>query len=51
MPFEGTLEFRRGDSVVLLEEGDSLYFDSGVPHGYRGIGGPAKTMVIIYKPA
>ena len=48
---EGRLEFRRGDNVVILEEGDSLYFDSVVPHGYRGIGGPAKTLVIIYKPA
>jgi transcriptional regulator with XRE-family HTH domain len=48
---EGKLEFRRGDTVVLLEEGDSLYFDSVIPHGYRGIGGPAKTLVIIYKPA
>ncbi len=47
---EGRLEFRRGDNVVILEEGDSLYFDSVVPHGYRGIGGPAKTLVIIYKP-
>lgn len=48
---EGRLEFRRGDNVVILDEGDSLYFDSVVPHGYRGIGGPAKTLVIIYKPA
>jgi len=46
---EGTLEFRCGDNTVILEEGDSLYFDSVVPHGYRGIGGPAKTLVVIYK--
>lgn len=46
---EGRLEFRSGDNVVVLEEGDSLYFDSIVPHGYRGIGGPAKTLVVIYK--
>jgi transcriptional regulator with XRE-family HTH domain len=47
---EGTLEFRCGDSTVTLREGDSLYFDSVVPHGYRGIGGPAKTLVVIYRP-
>jgi transcriptional regulator with XRE-family HTH domain len=47
---EGTLEFRCGDSTVNLREGDSLYFDSVVPHGYRGIGGPAKTLVVIYRP-
>lgn len=48
---EGRLEFRCGENVVVLEEGDSLYFDSIVPHGYRGIGGPAKTLVVIYKPS
>jgi transcriptional regulator with XRE-family HTH domain len=47
---EGTLEFCCGDSTVILREGDSLYFDSVVPHGYRGIGGPAKTLVVIYRP-
>lgn len=47
---EGKLEFRCGDSIVILEEGDSLYFDSVIPHGYRGIGGPAKTLVVIHKP-
>lgn len=47
---EGRLEFRRGDQVATLEAGDSLYFDSVVPHGYRGLGGPATALVIIYKP-
>ena len=47
---EGRLEFRRGDIIVILEEGDSLYFDSVVPHGYRGIGETAKALVVIYKP-
>lgn len=46
----GNLEFCYGDDSVTLEEGDSLYFDSIVPHGYRGIGGPAKTLVVIYRP-
>ncbi len=48
---DGTLEFRYGeDDSVILKEGDSLYFDSIIPHGYRGIDGPAKTLVVIYKP-
>jgi transcriptional regulator with XRE-family HTH domain len=47
---EGTLEFHRGDSIITLHEGDSLYFDSVLPHGYRGVEGPAKTLVVIYKP-
>lgn len=46
---EGTLEFRCGDTTIVLREGDSLYFDSVVPHGYRGIGGPAKTLAVIYR--
>lgn len=48
---DGKLEFRCGNSVVTLEEGDSLYFDSVVPHGYRGVDGPAKTLVVIYRPS
>lgn len=47
---EGTLEFCFGEERVILEDGDSLYFDSIVPHGYRGVGGPAKTLVVIYRP-
>ncbi len=47
---EGTLEFHNKDTVLRLNEGDSIYFDSVVPHGYRGVGGPAKTLVVIYKP-
>ncbi len=46
----GRLEFIYGDDRVILEEGDSLYFDSIIPHGYRGVDGPAKTLVVIYKP-
>ena len=47
---EGLLEFRSGETVVQLNEGDSLYFESSQPHGYRGIDGPAMTLVVIYKP-
>lgn len=46
---EGTLEFHSNDTILRLNEGDSIYFDSVVPHGYRGIGGPARTLVVIYK--
>lgn len=47
---EGELEFRYGDNIVTLYEGDSLYFDSSIPHGYRGLGSTAKALVIIYRP-
>lgn len=47
---EGELEFRYGEERVLLNEGDSLYFDSSIPHGYRGINGTVKTIAVIYRP-
>lgn len=47
---EGALEFRYGDNTVVLTEGDSVYFDSSIPHGYRGLDGTAKTLVVIYRP-
>lgn len=47
---EGTLEFHNGNKIVTLEEGDSIYFDSVVPHGYRGVDGTAKVLVVIHRP-
>lgn len=47
---DGELEFRYGDNLVILREGDSLYFDSSIPHGYRGLSGTVKTLVVIYRP-
>jgi transcriptional regulator with XRE-family HTH domain len=47
---EGTLEFHSGNKIVTLEEGDSIYFDSVVPHGYRGVDGTAKVLVVIHRP-
>lgn len=48
---DGKLEFICGETTVILKQGDSLYFDSGIPHGYRGVDGPATTLVVIYKPS
>jgi quercetin dioxygenase-like cupin family protein/DNA-binding XRE family transcriptional regulator len=31
----GTLAVQAGDETYALRAGDSMYFDSGVPHGYR----------------
>ena len=48
---EGTLEFFTEDEVIVLEKGDSVYFDSGIPHGYRGLGDtPPKALVVVYAP-
>lgn len=35
---EGALELRLGDNIWILEQGDSFYFPSQIPHGYRNIG-------------
>ncbi|WP_320171398.1 XRE family transcriptional regulator [Maridesulfovibrio sp.] len=42
---EGRLELRLGDSVLELDEGDSLYFDSNTPHALRGLGGRSARML------
>ena len=47
---EGTLEFHSGNKIITLEEGDSIYFDSVVPHGYRGVDETAKVLVVIHRP-
>jgi len=42
---EGRLELRLDDSVLELEEGDSLYFDSNTPHALRGLDGKSARML------
>ncbi len=38
------------EDPIVLEEGDSLYFDSSIPHGFRGLDGkPAKTLVVVFQ--
>jgi transcriptional regulator with XRE-family HTH domain len=43
----GALTVRIGDDEHALDAGDSLYFDSGVPHGYRRSGGRACSAIIV----
>jgi transcriptional regulator with XRE-family HTH domain len=46
---EGDLEFRTRDEVHGLKKGDSLYFESDVPHSYRALGKKnAKAIVVIF---
>ena len=46
---EGSLEFTTEQQTIVLEEGDSLYFESDQLHGFRGIGeNPSKALVIVY---
>ena len=45
---DGVVEFRSAEQTHLLEKGDSLYFDSSIPHALRGIDGIAKSLIVIY---
>ncbi|BAT71570.1 XRE family transcriptional regulator [Thermosulfidibacter takaii ABI70S6] len=45
---EGTLELCLEGDCVVLEPGDSVSYESKFPHALRGVGGPAKALVVIY---
>lgn len=47
---EGRLEFRTARQTHEIDPGDCIYFDSGIPHAVRGIGGTAKVLVIVFTP-
>ncbi len=48
---EGKLEFFTDEETILLEGGDSIYFDSNLPHGYRGLGEKQpRALVVVYSP-
>ena len=47
----GRLALRMGETSHELAEGDSIYFDSSVPHSYRKLGlKPAKALVVTTGP-
>lgn len=48
---EGRTRFVLGDDEYQLEEGDCLYFDSGVPHrGFALDGREVKALMVIFAP-
>jgi transcriptional regulator with XRE-family HTH domain len=48
---EGQLEFNYEDEMISLEPGDSLYFDSSIPHAFRAVGKKnALAIDVIYAP-
>lgn len=48
---EGTLEVRYGTEFHVLNVGDSIYYDSIVPHSIvAGAGKPAKMLAVVYTP-
>jgi transcriptional regulator with XRE-family HTH domain len=48
---EGRINFLYGDKKITLEEGDCVYFDSGIPHRGEGAGNQvARALVVICGP-
>jgi transcriptional regulator with XRE-family HTH domain len=46
---EGVLEFRTEDRQYVLYPGDSLYFESSIPHAYRALERKnAKALTVVY---
>ena len=47
---EGSLALYIGEVVYYLEAGDSLYFNSGIPHAMRALGGKrAQFLAVVMK--
>ena len=51
MVMEGIMEISYGKNTYLLEEGDSIYYDSIVPHHVHAYEGQAaKILAVVYTP-
>jgi len=44
---EGTMRLKLGERVFELKKGDSIYFDSSIPHGMQAVGGALSFLAII----
>ena len=47
----GQIEIEYGKDLHVLGAGDSIYYDSIVPHQLRAHGGPARILAVVYAPA
>ena len=46
---EGTVGVTIGGREIILNEGDSIYFDPAIPHGQFAVDGIAKFLTVIDK--
>jgi mannose-6-phosphate isomerase-like protein (cupin superfamily)/ribosome-binding protein aMBF1 (putative translation factor) len=46
----GTLEWQVGSDKFLVEAGDTVHFDSSIPHRGHSIAGPATALMVMYSP-
>ena len=47
----GKVKVTVGKKDYILETGDCIYFDAGIPHGQAAVDGPAQFITIIQEPA
>jgi transcriptional regulator with XRE-family HTH domain len=48
---EGTMKFLHGAEELIVEEGDCVYFDSGIPHFGESVGNKVvKCFMVIFSP-
>ena len=47
----GHIEILYGKDAYRLEAGDSIYYESAVPHHVHAIGGDARILAVVYAPA
>lgn len=47
---KGSLEVRVGEAEHVLDEGDAIYFDSSVAHGYRRVGKKPCAAIVVASP-
>ena len=46
---DGELEFHYGEEIMRLLPGDSIFYDSSIPHGYLSVGeGKARAVAVLY---
>lgn len=47
---EGSIEVEYGKDTHVVSAGDSIYYDSIVPHEVRATGGTARILAVVYAP-
>lgn len=47
----GCIEIRYGKESYQLEAGDSIYYESAVPHHVHALGGDARILAVVHAPA
>ncbi len=46
----GTLEWQVGSEKFVVEAGDTVHFDSSIPHRGHSVAGPATALMVMYSP-